>query len=98
METVDDAQKVDPQNTANPAESLDGLHIRNFLEGITHGIKVNAGVDDGHKSTLLVQLGNVAQRVGRSLEIDPKTGRIIGDAEANQYWDRTYEKGWEMNV
>ena len=96
VETVSDAEKVDPKNTVNPAESLDGIHIRNFLEGITSGSKVNADVDTGHQSTLLVQLGNIAQRVGRSLEIDPDTGHITGDEEANQYWGRVYEKGWEM--
>ena len=68
VETVSDAEKVDPKNTVNPAESLDGIHIRNFLEGITSGSKVNADVDTGYKSTLLVQLGNIPQRVGRSLE------------------------------
>ena len=98
VETVSDAEKVDPKNTVNPAESLDGIHIRNFLEGITSGSKVNADVDTGYKSTLLVQLGNIAQRVGRSLEIDPDTGHITGDEEVNQYWGRTYEKGWEMKL
>ena len=98
VENVSDAEKVDPTNRVNPAESLDGIHIRNLLEGITNGDKVNADVDTGHKSTLLVQLGNIAQRVGRSLEIDPDNGHITGDEEANQYWGRTYEKGWEMKL
>jgi hypothetical protein len=98
VESVIDDQKVDPQNIFNPAESLDGIHIRNFLDGIMNGGKLNANVDGGHKSTLLVQLGNIAQRIGRSLEIDPGTGRITGDEEANQYWGRTYEKGWEMKL
>ncbi len=98
VETVSDAEKVDPQNTVNPAESLDGIHIRNLLEGITTGSKVNADVDTGHKSTLLVQLGNIAQRVGRSLEIDPESGHIKGDDEAGQFWGRTYEEGWEMKL
>jgi hypothetical protein len=98
VENVSDAEKVDPTNRVNPAESLDGIHIRKLLEGITNGDKVNADVDTGHKSTLLVQLGNIAQRVGRSLEIDPDNGHITGDEEANQYWTRTYEKGWEMKL
>jgi predicted dehydrogenase len=96
VEHVSDAEKVDPRNTVDPAQSLDGIHIRNFLDGITRGTKVNADVYDGHKSTLLVQLGNIAQRAGRSLQIDPENGRILGDEEASRYWGRTYEKGWEM--
>ena len=49
-------------------------------------------------STQLVQLGNIAQRVGRSLRIDPTTGRILDDRDAEKLWGRTYEKGWEIRV
>jgi predicted dehydrogenase len=98
VESVTADQKVDPLDTVNPAGGLDGIHIRNFFNGIVNAGKLNADVDMGHKSTLLVQLGNIAQRVGRSLEIDPDTGHIKGDKKAAQYWGRTYEKGWEMNL
>jgi len=98
LESVTADQKVDPLNTTNPAGSLDGVHIRNFLDSIVDGSRPNADVDSGHKSTLLVQLGNIAQRAGRSLEIDPGTGHIAGDEAAAQYWGRSYEKGWEMHL
>ena len=52
----------------------------------------------GHKSTLLVQLGNIAQRVGHSLNIDNQNGRIMYDSEAMKYWSRSYEPGWEMKL
>jgi hypothetical protein len=74
------------------------MHIRNMFDAIKNGKKLNADIDSGHKSTLLVQLGNIAQRVGRSLNINPKTGHIVGDKEANTYWSRTYEPGWEMKL
>lgn len=45
-----------------------------------------------------MQLGNIAQRVGHSLEIDPKTGHILHNKEAQKYWSRKYEKGWEMKL
>ena len=69
-----------------------------MFDGIQKGAKLHADIDSGHKSTLLVQLGNIAQRVGRSLTIDPKTGHILGDQEALNYWSRTYEPGWEMKL
>jgi predicted dehydrogenase len=90
--------KVDPLNIADPGADLDSLHIRNFLKGMLNESELNANIESGHKSTLLVQLGNIAQRVGRSINIDPETGHIMGDKEAEQYWARTYEKGWEMKV
>ncbi len=95
---VKDNDYVDPLDLSNPAESLDGLHIRNFLDGILHGESLNAPIDSGHKSTLLVQLGNIAQRVGHSLELDPSNGHILNDQQANQYWRRSYEPGWKMQL
>lgn len=88
--------EVDARDTTNPAEQLDALHIRNMFAAITNGTKLHADIDSGHKSTLLVQLGNIAQRVGRSLDINPDNGHIIQDVEAEKLWGRSYEKGWEM--
>ena len=89
---------VDPLNVADPASNLDSLHIQNFFGSILDKSQLNADIDSGHKSTLLVQLGNIAQRVGRSINIDPRTGHIVDDKEAERYWGRTYEKGWEMKI
>jgi hypothetical protein len=47
---------------------------------------------------LLVQLGNIAQRVGHSLEINPENGHILKDKDAQKLWSREYEKGWEMKL
>jgi predicted dehydrogenase len=95
---VADDKEVDSRDVANPAEHLDALHIRNMFDGITNGKKLHADIDSGHKSTLLVQLGNIAQRMGRSLNTDPETGHILNDEETQKYWSRSYEKGWEMKL
>jgi hypothetical protein len=87
---------IDPRNLANPASQLDALHIQNLFNNIYSGEPLTADVHSGYKSTLLVQLGNIAQRVGHSLEINPKNGHIIGDSKAKKLWSREYEKGWEM--
>ena len=87
---------IDPRNLANPASQLDALHIQNLFNNIYSGEPLTAGVHSGYKSTLLVQLGNIAQRVGHSLEINPENGHIIGDKKAKKLWSRDYEKGWEM--
>jgi predicted dehydrogenase len=90
--------KTDPLDRVNPAELLDGFHIRNFFDGIRKGVPVASDIDSGHKSTLLVQLGNIAQRMGRSLDINPANGHILRDREAMRLWSRQYEKGWEMKL
>lgn len=93
-----DTGKYNSRDTANPAGSLDELHFRNFFDAIKNGAPLRAGIEEGHKSVLLVQLGNIAQRVGRSLEINPENGHILHDREAMKYWSREYEKGWEMKL
>ncbi len=88
--------EINPRDLANPASQLDALHIQNLFNNILKGEPLAAGVHSGYKSTLLVQLGNIAQRVGHSLEINPENGHIIGDRKAKKLWSREYEKGWEM--
>lgn len=96
IKEVKPAQMIDARNTSNPSGNLDGLHIRNFFDNIRMNTPLNADIHSGHRSTLLVQLGNIAQRLGRTLQIDPKNGHILHDRDALKLWSRTYEPGWEM--
>ncbi len=98
VKEVKDGLKINPRDLSNPAEQLDALHIQNLFDGILNRGKLNSDVQSGYKSTLLVQLGNISQRVGRTLNIDTKNGHILNDPEAARYWSRTYEKGWEMKL
>jgi predicted dehydrogenase len=73
-------------------------HANNFIEAIRHGVRLNAEIEEGHKSTLLCHLGNIAYRIGRTLHCEPGSGRILQDAEAMPLWTREYAKGWEPKV
>jgi predicted dehydrogenase len=95
---VKDDTPFDPKNTVSPTEVLDGFHLKNFCEAVRGKEPINAPILEGHKSTLLPQLGNIAFRVGRNLRCDPKNGHILNDAEAMKLWSREYEKGWEIKV
>jgi predicted dehydrogenase len=75
----------------------DVTHIANFLAAVRGQEKLHSEIEEGHKSTLLCHLGNMAYRVGRSLRCDPKTGHAL-DREAMTMWTREYEKGWEPRV
>ncbi len=98
VEKIADNTKVDAGNAVSPTADLDGLHLLNFCEAIRGNEKINAPIAEGHKSTLLPQLGNIAYRVGRVLECDPTNGHILHDKEAMKLWSREYEKGWEPKV
>lgn len=91
-----DSNKVNLANSADPG--LDDTHAENFIEAIRGNASLTAPIDEGHCSTVLGQLGNIAHRVGRSLKTDPATGRILGDPEAARLWTREYTPGWEPTV
>ncbi len=78
--------------------NLDIYHMQNFVNGILKNEPLHSNVVEAHKSTLMCHLGNFAQRVGRTLNIDPNNGRILKDRAAVKFWAREYEKGWEPKV
>lgn len=98
IEEVKDDTPFDPTNKVSPFEKLDSEHLLNFVEAIRGNQKINAPILEGHKSTLLPQLGNISFRVGRALNCDPSNGHILNDKEAMALWSREYEKGWNVNV
>lgn len=76
--------------------TLDELHIANFIGGITQGEKLTAPIDDANPSVTTCHLGNIAQRVGEKLTIDPKTGKPVGSPAAMALWKREYAPGYEI--
>jgi len=93
VKEVKAAKAVDSRDASNPSADLDTIHIRNFLDGIRNGAKLNADILGGQQSTLLCQLGNIALRSGNTLNIDPANGRIKNDEAAMKYWQRDYQPG-----
>lgn len=92
----DPSRQVNLANSADPG--LNDNHAVNFIEAIRGNARLNAPIDQGHVSTLLAQLGNIAHRVGHELQIDPKNGHILGDRKAARFWTREYEPGWKPTV
>ncbi len=65
-------------------------HHRNFFDCIRNDRTPNADIEIGHLSSSLCHLGNIATRVRRVINFDPKTEQIVGDKEANRLLARTY--------
>ena len=51
---------------------------------------LNAPIEEGAISTMLVHLANISYRVGRTLNFDPATYSVRGDAEATRMFRREY--------
>lgn len=99
---ADSAYKIyDLQNkevSSHPGKGGDAEHLENFLDCIRTGKRPTADIEEGHRSTLLCHLGNIAHRVDRVLTCDPKNGHIVGDEQAMRLWGREYQPGWEPKV
>ena len=92
-----DAWKVRGGDDASekPKGDMVGEHIRNFIASIRGDAKPNAEIEEGHKSTRLCHLGNIAYRTGKTLAFDAKT-ETTNDAAANKLLGREYRKGFEL--
>ena len=96
LEILDEGNKrIDAKPKAPP--QLLG-HAADFLDAIKTGRHPNAEIEIGHLSTTLIHLGNLAMRVGRSLNFDPHTEQIIGDEQANALLSRKYRQGGHWAV
>ena len=74
-------------------------HFGNWLAAIRGAEKLNSEIEEGHKTTLLCHLGNIAHRTGKRLICDPeRKGVITNDQAAHRMWGREYQPGWEPRV
>jgi hypothetical protein len=67
-------------------------HFKNFLDCVRSGKwqGLNADILEGHLSTSLCHLGNIACRLKRSLRFNPHAETFVNDAEADSYLTKAY--------
>ncbi len=76
--------------------ALDIYHARNLVDVIRGRASALASpIAEGHISTTLCHLGNMAYRTDSVLTIDPGTGKP-DSAEALKLWSVAYQPGWEV--
>jgi len=75
-----------------PARSEGGSNFKNFIDALRTRRRedLNAEIEEGAISCDLMHLGNIAYRVGRTLEFDPTTMQVKNDPEANRLFKRSY--------
>jgi predicted dehydrogenase len=67
-------------------------HFHNFIDAVRARDPrvLHADVLEGHLSTAMCHLCNIAYRMGRSLEFDSEREDFVGDPEANRLLSRVY--------
>jgi predicted dehydrogenase len=70
-------------------------HMQDLLKCMATRGKPVADIEEGHVSTASCILANIALELGRTLQLDPKTGEVLGDDEANRLLARPYRQPWK---
>jgi len=73
-------------------------HFENFIDCVRSRKRedLRCEIFEGHMSTSLCHLANIALRVGRTLEFDPATETFRDDDEANRYLTRKYREPYVL--
>ncbi len=99
VRTVVGDEKAGPITQVGPGLRNDIVHAQNFLDGIKGTAALASEIGECQKSTMMIHLANIAQRTGRTINCDPKSGQITDDVEAmSKYWHREYEPGWAPKI
>jgi predicted dehydrogenase len=71
-------------------------HHQQWIEACKTGSRTGSPFTYAGPFTEIVLLGNVAHRVGETIEFDPATMKVTNLSEANEYLTKPYRKGWEV--
>ncbi len=74
-------------NEPGPCADRAGNYWANFVNCVRSRKKedIPAPIEEAHISCTLIHLANTSYRLGRTLDFDPESQRVIGDEEANRY-------------
>lgn len=72
-------------------------HLRNFVDCIRTRAVPACPLETGHVSSALCHLGNIAYRLGRSLNVDPRKGIVVNDVDAGELASREYRSPWSAS-
>jgi hypothetical protein len=92
------SETKDPNAQPTGLTTEEGPHYRNFIDAIhANDPKVlTCDILEGHLSSTLPHLANVAYRVGDQIQFDGKTETVKDNKKANELLTREYRKGFEI--
>ena len=71
-------------------------HRRNWLESVKTRQRPICDVEIGHRSISICHMGNIAIRIGRTLQWDPETEQFVNDEAANRWLEKPYRAPWHL--
>jgi predicted dehydrogenase len=87
-------EKAGPAFSNEAPETTDSVknHFQNFLDCVRSRNRqdLHAEILEGHLSTTLCHLRNIACRLGSTLEFDPEKERFVNNKEADRYLTKVY--------
>lgn len=88
---------VDQQAASGAGQSE---HLLNFVEAIRRDDPghLNQPILEGHKSTLLCHLGNIAFRTSGAVQTSSSDGHLLDSQIAQKHWARDYDPAWQADV
>jgi len=82
----------DGVEASDRTQDMDRAHLQNFVDCIRENRRPNCDIEEGHKSTRLCHLGNIAIRTGLTLHFDARTESCREGGEANRLLSRNYRQ------
>jgi predicted dehydrogenase len=75
----------------------DNAHQKNFIDCLRSRKKPNGDIEECHRSSTLVNMGNIAYRTGnKHLLFDAQTETFLHNQQANELARGVYRKGYEI--
>lgn len=93
LSTSGDLENID-FNTQGAYREVEDIHVLDFLKARETRSRPVADIEQGHISSAMCALGNLALELGRPIAYDPATRTVPGDAEATARLARPYRAPW----
>ena len=88
------APRIESKEVRSEDGNLTQQHMRDFIDCVKSGHVPNADVEEGHRSTVFAQLGNIALATEARLRWDAENERVTNNDAANNLLHCTYREPW----
>ncbi|MBM3335654.1 gfo/Idh/MocA family oxidoreductase, partial [Candidatus Sumerlaeota bacterium] len=92
----DPAPRMEPMKLDTKVRDTTQNHVRNFLDCVKSRKKPNCDIEDGHRSTSLAHLANIAMATRSRIEWDGEREVITNNKQANDLLQYTYRAPWQL--